>query len=64
MASVMSEHEFVSVSVDQLKQELTLLSLAGFGGSMIDFRTSNGGNWSNAVTMKVFKPLDEPKAGK
>lgn len=63
MANVTSEHRFVNMSVDQLKQELALLSLAGFGGAMIDFRTASTG-FCSAVTMKMFKPIDEPKVGK
>lgn len=50
-----------SMSVDQLKQELSLLSLAGFGGAMLEFKTGTTG-WLGQVTLRMFKPIaDDPK---
>lgn len=56
MAGVTTECRFVSVSVDQLREELRGLSLAGYGLSMIDFESEDG-SWSSAVTMKVYRPI-------
>lgn len=62
MGSVTTESRFISVTVDQLKQELALLSLAGYGNAAVDFKTGTTG-FTNSVTVKVHKPISEKGKG-